>query len=320
MMFVASSMGEAEPPTRTPTTSPYGSWQSPITTHMLVEGTVRIGDISVDGNVLYWVESRPEEQGRYVIARRDAEGVVHDLLPSPFSARTLVHEYGGGALLASAGTVYFSNYTDQRIWSVIPGETPEDAALRPITPEGDLRFADFVHDPTRNRLISVCEDHHGNDEASNRIVAIDLESGQLTTLVEGSDFYSNPRVSPNSRQLAWLSWHHPNMPWDGTELFVASFDENGLLEESRKVGGGDTESIFQPSWSPDGTLYFVSDRTNWWNLYREQNGQLQPIFPMDAEFGAPQWVFGMTTYGFEANGNLVARCSQGGNHAIVHGS
>ena len=134
-----------------------------------------------------------------------------------------------------------------------------------------------------------------------------MADGKVTTLVEGADFYSNPRVSPDGRQLAWLAWNHPNMPWDDTELFVAPFEANGSLGKPRKVAGDLEESIFQPEWSPDGTLYFVSDRTDWWNLYAERDGKIVPVLPMEAEFGAPQWVFGTTTYGFEPDGHIVAR-------------
>ncbi len=283
MFSAASSAGASRDIAAKPTVAPFGSWRSPITAQMLVQGAVRFGDVATDGDTVYWIEGRPEEEGRNVIVRRTAEGNVEDVLPKPFSARTLVHEYGGGALAASGGTVYFTNYADQRLWRLTPGTAPQ-----PISPESKLRFADFVHDAPRNRLIAVCEDHtKSDDEPANRIVAVNLADGKVTTLVEGADFYSNPRISPDGRQLCWLAWHHPNMPWDGTELFVAPIAANGSIGKPRKVAGGEDESIFQPSWSPNGTLYFVSDRTNWWNLYAERDGKIVPILPMDAEFGAP---------------------------------
>jgi dipeptidyl aminopeptidase/acylaminoacyl peptidase len=219
-----------------------------------------------------------------------------------------VNEYGGGAMTAADGTVCFSNYTDQRVWRLKPGQVPQ-----PLTPEGKLRFADFVLDPHRNRLVSVCEDHTAGDaEPPNRIVAIDLAMGQVTTLVEGADFYSTPRVSADGTQLAWVAWNHPNMPWDDTELYVAPIKVDGTLGDSRLVAGGKDESIFQPAWSPDGTLYFVSDRSNWWNLYAERDGHVVPVLPMEAEFGTPQWVFGSDAYGFLADGRIVARFTRGG--------
>jgi dipeptidyl aminopeptidase/acylaminoacyl peptidase len=216
-------------------------------------------------------------------------------------------------MLASAGTVYFSNYADQRLWRVMPGESPQ-----PITAEGRLRYADFVHDRARNRLIAVCEDHSaGDSEPANRIVAVDLATGELTTLIAGADFYSTPRVGPDGEQLAWLSWNHPNMPWDNTELFTARFTEAGLVSEPRRVAGHIEESVFQPAWAPDGTLFFVSDRTDWWNLYADRDGAIVPILPMTAEFGVPQWVFGAATYGFESDGTLVARFTRGGQWQIL---
>ncbi|HEX3601072.1 MAG TPA: hypothetical protein VHU84_13060, partial [Lacipirellulaceae bacterium] len=256
IMFSAEFTGGFSTAATQPSEAPFGSWRSPISAQMLVQGAVRFGDLATNGESVYWVEGRPEEEGRYVIACRTADGKIKDVLPKPFSARTTVHEYGGGAFTVHNGTIYFSNYADQRLWRVSPGQQPE-----PITPVGKLRFADFVVDAPRNRLVSVCEDHtKGNHEVANRVVAVNLHDGTITTLVEGADFYSNPRVSPNGEKLSWLSWHHPNMPWDGTELYVASLTKDGSIGEARKVAGGVDESIFQPSWSPDGTLYFVSDR------------------------------------------------------------
>ncbi len=291
-----------------PQVAPYGSWKSPISAAMLVAKSVRFGDLSIDGGDVYWSELRPEEQGRCVIVRRSADGTIADVLPAPFSARTTANEYGGGAFLAAQGVIYFSNYADQRIWKIQPGKSPE-----PLTPERKLRFADYGLDGKHGRLISVCEDHADrDDEPPNRIVAVDLATGAVSPLVEGADFYSNPVVSPDGTQLAWVEWNHPNMPWDDTELHLAAIYADGSLGPSRVVAGGKDESIFQPAWSPEGELYFVSDRTDWWNLYVEQDGGVAKVFATDAEFGAPQWVFGTRTYGFLADGRIVARYTQGG--------
>jgi dipeptidyl aminopeptidase/acylaminoacyl peptidase len=310
-MFSIASSGIAS--TGAPTAAPFGSWRSPIVAKMLVQGAVRFGDVTTDGDAVYWVEGRPEEEGRYVIVRSTADGKTEDVLSKPFSARTTVHEYGGGAMAVHEGTIYFTNYADQRLWRIAPGQKPQ-----PITPEGKLRFADFVFDSSRNRLVSVCEDHSKSDhEPTNRVVSVDLTDGKVSTLVEGADFYSNPRINPNGRELSWLAWHHPNMPWDGTELFVAQFSADGALGKPRKLAGGEDESIFQPSWSPDGTLYFVSDRSNWWNLYAVRAGTIAPVVPMEAEFGVPQWVFGMTTYGFRPDGKIVARYTTAGKWNVT---
>jgi dipeptidyl aminopeptidase/acylaminoacyl peptidase len=296
-----------------PTAAPFGSWRSPISSQMLVQGAVRFGDVATDGETVYWVEGRPEEQGRYVIVRCKADGKIEDVLSPPFSGRSTVHEYGGGALAVHEGTIFFTNYTDQRIWQFKPGGAPQ-----PITAESKLRFADYELDAPRNRLVAICEDHSTSDhEPVNRVVGVNLEDGRVTTLAEGADFYSNPRVSPNGKSLAWLQWHHPNMPWDGSELYVAPITADGSLGKSRRVAGSNEESIFQPIWSPDGTLYFVSDRTNWWNLYADRDGRVAPVLPMAAEFGTPQWVFGMTTFGFQPDGTLIARASQAGRWSVL---
>jgi dipeptidyl aminopeptidase/acylaminoacyl peptidase len=313
MLLFVSSAGVPQRGNAAPTVAPYGSWKSPITAEMLVQGAVRFGDVSIDGDTVYWVEGRPEEQGRYVICRRTADGKIEDVLPAPFSARTLVHEYGGGGLLAAGGEVYFTNYADQRIWRMKPGAAPQA-----ITPESKQRFADYELDARRNRLVAVCEDHTTSDnEPANLIVAVDLANGRVTPLVEGADFYSNPRISPDGKQLSWLSWNHPNMPWDDSDVWVAPINADGSLGKARQVAGGKDESVFQPSWSPDGTLYFVSDRTDWWNLYAARDGKVVPVLKMDAEFGVPQWVFGMTTFGFLADGSIVARCTRSGKWGVV---
>jgi len=292
----------------TPQVAPYGAWKSPISAQMLVAKSVRFGDLSIDGRDVYWSELRPEEQGRCVIVHRSPDGSIADVLPPPFSARTTANEYGGGAFLAAEGVIYFSNYADQRIWRIRPGEQP-----RPLTSEGKLRFADYVLDATHHRLIAVCEDHILSDEEPpNRIVAVDLATGAVTPLAECADFYSTPVVNPDGTHLAWLEWNHPNMPWDDTALYAAPIYADGSLGPARRVAGDAEESIFQPAWSPGGELYFVSDRTNWWNLYVDRDDHAAKVMAMEAEFGAPQWVFGTRTYGFLSDGQIVARYTQGG--------
>lgn len=292
-----------------PQAAPYGSWKSPISTDVVVEGSLSLGQVALDGDDIYWSEGRPAEKGRVVIMRRTADDATSEVTPPEFYVRSRVHEYGGGAYTVLEGTAYFSNYHDGRIYrQVVPDGSPE-----PITPaDVDFRYADFVVDRSRNRLISVREDHTmGGPEAINTIVVIPLTGewhggeSQQTVLVAGSDFYSDLRVSPDGTRLCWLSWDHPNMPWDGTELWLAEFDEDGSITARQKVAGGRDESIVQPEWSPDGTLYFVSDRTGWWNLYRLRDGEVEPLHTMEAEFGRPQWNFGIATYGFAAPDLLV---------------
>ncbi len=284
-------------------TAPYGTWKSPITADLIVANSIRLGEIRLDGNDIYWNELRPQEGGRSVVVRRTPDGAIADVTPAPFNVRTRVHEYGGGAYTVHDGVVYFSNFADQRLYRQVIGQDPQ-----PITPEGAFRYADAVVDSHHQRLICVREDHSTSErEAVNTIVAVDQNGDKAggTVLVSGNDFYSSPRLSPDGSQLAWLTWNHPNMPWDGTELWVASVQPDGSLDMSRKVAGGLIESVFQPEWSPNGVLHFICDRSGWWNLYRWQAGDITSLYPIDAEFGSPQWVFGMSTYGFESANSLL---------------
>lgn len=298
--------------------APYGAWKSPITSDLITSQSIRLGGGTFDGEEVYWLEGRPAEAGRYVIVRRTPDGTTHDVNPPPFNARTRVHEYGGGAVLADHGVVIFSNFADQRLYRIAPDGAPEA-----ITPEASLRYADCIVDPARNRLICVREDHseealaeHG--EAVNTITAIALDGSARDNgagqhiLVSGNDFYATPRLSPDGHTLAWLTWRHPNMPWDGTELWIAEVQPDGSLANAVLVAGGENESIFQPSWSPDGRLYFTSDRSGWWNLYRLDNGDTERLIAMEAEFGAPQWVFGISTYAFESAGRIICTYTKDG--------
>jgi len=289
--------------------SSYGSWRSPIAAELVARQSIRFGDLRVDNGVLYWVESRPAESGRSVIVQHTPEGSTRDVIQSPFSARSRVHEYGGGAFTVIKGIVYFVNFNDQRIYAKdIRG------AVHPITSEDDNRYADLVVDEMRNRIICVQEAHGGiAKEPQNAIVGIDIDgAARPQVLVSGSDFYSSPRISVNGQRLAWLAWNHPNMPWDGTELWIAEIDKAGALSDPRKVAGGVSESIFQPEWSPDNILYFVSDRNGWWNIHRFVAGAVEMVTGLEAEFGMPQWNFGLSTYGFASLSKLVGTYNQKG--------
>jgi len=295
-------------------TAPYGAWKSPITLDLIVAETISLREIALDGPDVYWLEQRPTEGGRYVVVRRTPAGRASDVTPAGCNARTTVHEYGGASYLAAGGVVYFSNFEDQRLYCQrLDGSDP-----KPLTPAEDIRYADGVMDPKRGRLICVRQDHRGAGEAVNTVVSLDANrGGEGEVLVAGSDFYSNPRLSSDGSKLAWLAWNHPNMPWDGTELWVAAVRDDGELTEARRVAGGPTESIFQPEWSPDGSLYFVSDRTGWWNLYRWSDDEVQPLWETDSEFGLPQWVFGTRTYAVTSDGRLVCSYDEDGSSKLV---
>jgi dipeptidyl aminopeptidase/acylaminoacyl peptidase len=285
--------------------APSGVWPSPISAEQAAAGRLRLTDIQLDGEDGYWIEGRPTVGGRCVIVR-ERGGVTTDLIAPPFSARTAVHEYGGAAMRALAGTVYFCNAPDRRLYRIGPGG-PE-----PLTENvGDLRFADLEIDAARGRIVCVAEDHRG-PSVVNDIRVIPIAGGEAVSIVAGNDFYSTPRISPDGRSLAWLTWNFPNMPWDGCELWVAALDDAGAPHNRRLVAGSAHESIFQPSWSPDSVLHFSSDRTEWWNLYRFDDGQVVPLAPMDAECGGPQWVFGYSTYAHCADGRIALWASRDG--------
>lgn len=270
-----------------------------------------------------------------------------DMTPAPFNVRTLVHEYGGGAYVADTDAVWFSAFGDQQIYgidridqagahaaseastsgaptasSASSGSSAPDRAAttralptpRQITHEANVRFADAIVDHAHGRLICVAEDHRGTaHEPVNTLVSVALSTGAMQVLVDGHDFFSSPALRADGQQLAWLSWDHPNMPWDGTQLWLADLDADGALGNVRCIAGGADESIFQPAWSPSGELHFVSDRSGWWNLYRVRNGVIEALYPCDAEFGTPQWQFGTCTYGFDAQGRIVCLYAQDGD-------
>ena len=294
--------------TPNPTTAPDGSWRSPITADAIVAESVGLGQVAIDGDAALWTESRLSEGGRNVIVRMTPDGHVTEVNPPPFNARTRVHEYGGGAWLASGGVIWFSNFDDQRIYRVEPGSGPVA-----VTPDGPLRYADAVLDSARNRLICVREDHTDPDNIINAIATVPADgNGEQTVLASGWDFVASPRLSPDGDTLAWLSWDHPNMPWDGTHLWTAAVLADGSLSESTLVAGGDSISVFQPEWSPAGVLHYVADQTGWWNLYRYRDGEHETLYPDDAEYARPQWVFGARTYGFSDNGDIVCSVNRNG--------
>jgi dipeptidyl aminopeptidase/acylaminoacyl peptidase len=291
-----------------PVIVPYGSWKSPITSDLIVAETITLFEVLFAGPAVCWVESRPQEGGRYVLVRREPDGRVNDVTPAPFNVRTRVHEYGGGAVALSEGVAYCSHFKDQRLYRLEPGAQPT-----PLTPAQPLRYADGIVDARRRRWIGVREDHRSTQrEAINTIVAISLDApNEQRVLVSGNDFYSSPRLSPDGQRLAWMTWNHPEMPWTRSELWVADLDAEGIPQQPRRLSGSQPESIFQPEWTPSGDLLFVSDRSGWWNLYRVRQGTEEPeaLCPMQAEFARPQWVFGLSTYAIASEGRIV--CSYG---------
>jgi dipeptidyl aminopeptidase/acylaminoacyl peptidase len=283
-----------------------GTWPSPISAAIVAAGASPLSQPAQDGADIYWLAGRASEGGRTTLLRqRGAE--VAEITPAPFNVRTRVHEYGGGAYLVADGAVYFSHFADNRIYRAADGAEPVA-----LSAGGAVRYADFVLDRQRQRLVGVREDHGaGTAYPVNTVCAIGLD-GSETVLAEGADFYAAARLSPDGRQLAWLSWDHPRMPWQGTELWLAEVAADGTLEKSRIIAGGPGEAICQPEWSPAGVLHFVSDRSGWWNLYRLAEGALQPLCPRAAEFGVPHWVFGGSMYGFRSHDEIVCTYIENG--------
>jgi dipeptidyl aminopeptidase/acylaminoacyl peptidase len=266
-----------------------------------------------DGGDLYWSELRPDEAGRIVVCRRGADGAITEITPSGFNARTRVHEYGGGHFAVGGGAVWFTNFADQRVYRRDDGGVPQA-----ITPAVDVRHADMVVDDRRGRLYAVREDHTtGAKEPVNSIVSLDWNGARdAVTVAGGNDFYSSPQLSPDGNRIAWTTWNHPYMPWDGSELWVGELDADGHVTSSRKIAGGENESILQPEWSPSGQLYFISDRSDWWNLYRVRGDVEEPVYPKAAEFGAPQWAFGMRFYAFAGPDEIVCLYSEPGGTRV----
>ncbi len=295
-----------------PTTAPYGSWKSPITTELMLAQSIGIGQFAIDGETIYWSESRPLEAGRSTLVRKTPRKAPEDCVPAEFNVRTRVHEYGGGAFAVFDGVIYFVHYKDQRLYRQKPGGAPEVLAAR----EG-CRYADFALDQTRSRLICIREDHSQGGEALNTVVAVSLTDGAETILAEGYNFFASPRIRPDGRQLAWLCWNHPNMPWDGSELWLADIQPDGSLSNRKQVAGRVDVSIFQPEFSPGGILHFVSDQSGWWNLHKLNGDKIEPIYPMEAEFGQPQWVFGMCSYAFASETEILCIVQQGGKGILA---
>ena len=288
----------------------FGSWESTITTDLILNNSVSLGEISLFGDDIYWVEMRANEGGRYVVVKQTIDGKKTDAIPSGYNARTRVHEYGGGSYLVTNRGVVFSNFDDQSLYLV-----DANNVCKKLTIQEDCRYADIIYDKYRERLICIREDHSERaKEAVSSIIAVSLlESGNEIILQCGADFYSNPRLSNDGQKLCWISWFHPNMPWDNTSLFTSEINDVGQIGKASLVAGGDiNESVCQPSWSCDDILYFISDKNNWWNLYRLGENGIECIIKLDAEFAVPQWSFRESNYDFIDYNSIISIYRQQG--------
>ena len=284
---------------------------------MVARGGVLLYEPHVTAEAAYWVELRPAESGRNVVVRADALSSLTDITPPGFDARTRVHEYGGGAYVVHDGSVFFANFVDQRLYRQELGGDPVPITPQPPTP-ASLRYADMRLSPDGRFIVCVRERHEGEGIPTNELVVLAADGSAEPWIVAGGrDFYAFPRVSPDGRRVAWIEWDMPQMPWDGTELKVADLCEDGTLGEPLLIAGGPTESIFQPDWSPGGVLHFVSDRTGWWNLFREEEGGARNLTPMAAEFGVPMWEFGYSAYAFLGDGRIACLYRREGIHHLA---
>ncbi len=286
----------------------FGSWESPISASLLTTRGVGLSEPLITEDDIYWLEYRPTENGRCTVVAYN-HGNPTSMIPIEFSVRSGVHEYGGGAWTIGGGKLFFVNQKDQRIYSV---ELKDHSSIRPLVKGSTRRYADLQYMASTNSLLAVVEDHNpAFDEPKASIDRICCAGqGDEHSLVSGADFYANPRLSPDGNTLLWLEWFHPNMPWTENELWKASIDDIGGTKVKL---AGEQESIFQPQWSPDGEIFYVSDRSNWWNLYKHiKPGKDQPIAPCERECGLPLWQFGMSTWGFLNNEEILAAYVENG--------
>lgn len=333
-------------------TTVYGSWASPLSAARISATGVRFSQPRIVNGCVYWLEGRPAELGRSVLVRARPDETPRDLTPAPFSVRSRVHEYGGGAYAASDEAIYFVHYEDQQIYrQAVNGGRPQALTNAP-----GCRFADLIADKKHRRLICVREDHRAEGQTPvNTLVSVTLHDGRVSTLAEGHDFFSSPALRPDGGQLAWLCWDAPLMPWQGCELWLADLDKNGTLHRPRRIAGGTQESIFQPQFAPDGVLHFISDRSGYWNIYKatsdpsksrhprtngnpEMSGNGMPasagmtnrqgfssgvaasvtaVTRGQMDHGFAQWNFGMSSYGFLDDGTVLAARIHDGASELV---
>jgi len=288
------------------TTAPYGSWVSPITSDLVAsEGGVQLGYVDISEDGVYWTESRPEENGRTALVYKPRNGEPVDVVRPGFNVRSRVHEYGGGAWFRDGKVIFCSSFDDSRLYRIdAPGAEPQAITPEPAEPHA-WRYADgrvFAG----GRLIVCVRETHGGGEPTNELVVLPTDgSAEPRAIGTGRDFYAAPRPSPDGARLAWLAWDHPYMPFEGTDLCVGDLAPDGSVTNGRRIAGSERESVFQPEWSSEGELHFVSDRAGWSNLYVERAGKVQALTSEKAELGYPQWVFDLTRYAFLTDGRIA---------------
>ncbi|GMR20724.1 MAG: S9 family peptidase [Gammaproteobacteria bacterium] len=292
---------------------PYGSWPSPFAANELAAGNIRLSLPCIENGNLYWLEQRPAEGGRTVLVCQTAQGERMDITPQGYDIRSRVHEYGGGAYVVHENEIVFVNAEDQCLYHQTVGRLPQA-----ITKAGPHRYADLVFDAQRQLIWCIRESHEGEGEPGNCLIHVDLETGRSRIVADNADFVASPCLSPDGRRLAWLSWSHPDMPWDSSLLWVADINPDGNLTAPIHIAGGNNVSIFQPRWSPGGRLFYISDASGWWNPWCWDGAESSQVLSMKAEFALPQWVFGMSTYAVLADNHLLCSYSQQGSWYLAH--
>ena len=291
----------------------YGNWPSKISARLIVSDSISIDEARQSGDALFYIERRPQEAGHCIIVKI-RHGAAEDILPPPYSAHSRVHEYGGGCYCLHGDRLFFINDSDQDIYQI------HAQKISRITRAENKRFADFSYHEKSGRLIAVCESHE-NNHVENSLVSIDVNSGEISTMETGNDFYASPRLSTSATQLCWQTWNHPNMPWDGNQLWLADINDSTSLQNKKHIAGGDTISVFQPQWSPADVLHFISDDTGWWHLYRysgaETSPQCEQLTHGEKEFGLPQWVFAQSTYAFINDADILCCYQQAGRSTLA---
>ena len=311
-------------PTTQASVAPFGTWASPVSAELAASSGKSFAALQIDNDQLYWLEARPLEGGRMVLVKAGADdnSAPQDITPADFNIRTRVHEYGGGAFLVSKGTVYFSNFADQALYAqpTQPGSRPQR-----ISKNDGVRFADCFHDKKRNKLICVREDHrHLTDTAANgaepknEIVSLALDGtpSNGNVLWSNSDFVAYPRLNAAGSRMAWISWDHPNMPWDSVALWVADVNKQGELVNPQRVNADTDESVLQPTWQGN-DLYVLTDRSGWWNVHKLAEGGLEPVHSIDAELGGPLWGLGAKFFAFVADKQILVEPNNAERHGLA---
>jgi len=285
---------------------PFGAWESPISAREIAAGGTSLQALSASGDSVYLIESRPSEMGRQVLLRLPSRGDFSECTPSNFNTRTRVHEYGGGDYWVHEGVIFAVSFSDQRVYR-IDDEESEPVAITPRSEiANSLRYANGTVSSDGSTIYCVQENHLDPEHILNQIVCFPSDGSiDPRVIFSGTDFVSSPKISPDGLTLTWLSWDHPNMPWDGTQLHMAQINSDGGLSNRKLIAGGSEESITQPTWSPDGVLHFISDRSGWWNLYFFENEEITRLVELDADFAGPDWQFGFSSYDFMADSSVI---------------